>query len=246
MPAATGLGRGGRPGEATPSLLYAPDLGVLGSSVRLSSEEAHYVARVIRARVGDTADATDGRGALARLRFLSVGPEARAEVISVERAERRRRAWLWCGAPERGRADWLVEKLAELGVERFQPLACEGAPWPAGEARIERWNRLAIAALRQSRRSFLMEVRSPVSVEAALEAIERPASCWVGDPGGRPAGADVHAAGLQILAIGPFGGFRARERGRLEAAEFAPICLADGRLRTETAALSMAAWWAAR
>jgi len=231
---------------ATPSLLYTPELGAVGSVLKLSSEEAHYVARVIRGRVGDTAGATDGRGTLASLRLLNVGHEVRAEVISVERAERRRRAWLWCGAPERGRADWLVEKLAELGVARFQPMVCDGAPWPAGEARIERWRRLAIAALRQSRRTILMEVRPPVSVEAAVGAIERPASCWVGDPDGRPAGADVHAAGLAILAIGPSGGFRARERERLEAAEFTPICLADGRLRTETAALSMAAWWAAR
>ena len=232
------------PDAATPSLLYAPDLGASGSVFQLSREEAHYVARVCRARAGDLADATDGRGAVARLRLVSVGADVRAEVVSIERPERKRGTRLWCGAPERGRADWLVEKLAELGVASFQPLECEGAPWPAGAARMERWRRLAIAALRQSRRAFLMEIRPPVSVGEAIQTMEHPAGCWVGDRDGRPAGAAVRPAPFEIGAIGPSGGFRGRERERLDAAGFVPIRLADGRLRTETAAVTLAAWWA--
>ncbi len=227
-----------------PSLLYAPDLGGPGSVLLLSTEEAHYLARVCRARAGDYATATDGRGSRARLRLASVGSEVRAEVLSVERLERKRRAWAWCGAPERGRADWLVEKLAELGVERFQPLESEGASWASGAARVQRWNRLAIGALRQARRAFLMEVRSPVTVEAALAALEPRASCWIADSGGRNAGLKAAPAGLAVGAIGPAGGFNVRERKRFETAGFAAIRLADGRLRTETAALSWAAWWA--
>ena len=220
--------------------------------LRLAPEEAHYVARVCRARAGDIAEATDGRGALARLRLTSVGAAVSAEVVAVDRIERKRRAWLWCGAPERGRADWMVEKLAELGVERFQPLECEGAAWPAGATRIERWMRLAVAALRQSRRVHLLEIHDPVTVEVAIATMEHPAFCVVGDPDGRPAGAgartggpEAHAFALEIGAIGPSGGFSPRERQRLAAAGFAPTRLADARLRTETAAVSLAAWWAA-
>jgi len=238
---------------ATPSLLYAPELGASGSVLSLAPEEAHYVARVCRARAGDTVEATDGRGALARLRLTSVGADVSAEVVTVDRVQRRRRAWLWCGTPERGRADWMVEKLAELGVERFQPLECEGASWPAGAARSERWRRLAIAALRQSRRVFLLEIRDPVTVEQAIATMERPALCRVGDPAGVPAGAGdgsgdrvAGAGGLEIGAIGASGGFGAPDRARLEAAGFVPTRLADARLRTETAAVCLAAWWAAR
>jgi 16S rRNA (uracil1498-N3)-methyltransferase len=220
--------------------------------LRLAPEEAHYVARVCRARAGDIAEATDGRGALARLRLTSVGAAVSAEVVAVDRIERKQRAWLWCGAPERGRADWMVEKLAELGVERFQPLECEGASWPAGAARIERWRRLAVAALRQSRGAFLLEIRDPVTVDEAIATMVRPALCRVGDPAGRPAGAGAPPGGpaargdaLEIGAIGPSGGFGAADRARLEVAGFVPTRLADARLRTETAAVCLAAWWAA-
>ena len=175
-----------------------------------------------------------------------MGATVSAEVVLVERAERGCRTVLWCGAPEGGRADWLVEKLAELGVERFQPVECEGARWPAGAGRSERWRRLAIAALRQSRRAFLVEIRAPVRVEQAIETLEHPAVCVVGDPSGcSPHAAAPSGGGLGIGAIGPSGGFSPRERALLTAAGFAPIRLADGLLRTETAAISLAAWWAA-
>ena len=88
---------------ATPSLLFAPDLGAPGTTLALSREEAHYVARVCRAREGDFAEATDGRGTVARLLLRSVAREVRAEVVSVERRDRSFRTWLLCGAPERGR-----------------------------------------------------------------------------------------------------------------------------------------------
>jgi 16S rRNA (uracil1498-N3)-methyltransferase len=237
-------GSAGAREAAIPSRLYAPELGAAGSVLELSPEEAHYVARVCRARAGDLAEATDGRGVIARLELVSVGTGVRAEVLSVDQARRERRTWLWCGAPERGRADWLVEKLAELGVERFQPLDCQGEPWAAGEARSRRWNRLAVAALRQSRRAFLMAIGSPLPLEVALETIEPAAALWVGDPAGRPAARGERPASLEVGAIGPSGGFAARDRERLEAAGFVPIALADGRLRTETAALSLASWLA--
>ena len=234
---------------ATPSLLFAPDLGAPGTTLALSREEAHYVARVCRAREGDFAEATDGRGAVARLVLRSVAREVRAEVVSVERRDRSFRTWLLCGAPERGRADWLVEKLAELGVERFQPLECDGSPWPAGATRLERWRRIAIAALRQSRRAHLLEIRPPVPVQAALASIDAPGERWLGDPDGPPGparrpGRTGHP--LEVGAIGPSSGFTEAERKCFLAAGFESIRLADARLRTETAAVGMAAWWAAR
>jgi len=168
----------------------------------------------------------------------------RAQVLSVERTGRERQAWIWCGAPEQGRADWLVEKLAELGVSRFQPLDCERESWPSGPARMERWKRLAIAALRQSRRTFLLDILPPASVGEALGTAPGDALRWLADPSGGSPGPAPKAAATEIGAVGPSGGFTSAEREALVAAGFAPVCLADGRLRTETAALSLASWLA--
>jgi len=44
--------------------------------------------------------------------------------------------------------------------------------------------------------------------------------------------------------IGPAEGVDDRERGLLEARGFKPISLGESRLRSETAAMAWAAWWA--
>jgi len=232
------------PAEAAPSFLWVPELAVEPGAVELSLEESHYLARVCRARPGDQVFATDGRGRLAELRILSLGRRARAEVERIERSDRRRRAWVWCGAPEGRRADWLVEKLAELGIEAWQPLECERARWRNSQGVIERWRRLAVAALRQSRRRFLMEIRPPVTLEEAAGTIPEGSLRWLADAAGGRGGAPPAGAACAIGVVGPAAGFSAGERDRLAALGFQAMCLADGRLRSETAALAWAAWWA--
>ena len=212
----------------------------------LSEDESHYVSRVVRARAGDRLSATDGRGALATLVVTRLGRGVTAEVESFDRAERERRAWVWCGAPEGQRADWLVEKLAELGVEEGQPLESDRGEWGAPRGRIERWRRLAIAAMRQSRRRFLLELREPISLDQAIERIPENARLWLTTPGGTRDPAPAPEATLSLAAIGPAAGFTETEHARLSGEGFQPISLSDGRLRTETAAIAWASWWSSR
>ena len=118
--------------EAAPALLYLPGLPAAGARVELAGAEAHYVARVCRARAGERLEATDGNGARATLRLLEVRGAVAAEVEAVTRETPVRPAWVLCGAPEGERADWLVEKLAELGVARFQPVDTSRGSLAAG------------------------------------------------------------------------------------------------------------------
>jgi 16S rRNA (uracil1498-N3)-methyltransferase len=229
--------------EASPSYIFAPDLPGVGQSLELSEAESRYLVRVCRARQGDRATATDGCGTIATLRLDSLHPRVRAEIESVHREELRRRAWVWCGAPEGERADWLVEKLAELGVTVWQPIQCERGRWRRGADRQERWRRLAIAALRQSRRRHLMEVREPIELEAALSQVPDGSARWLATIEGGRCGLPDPCCALSVGAIGPAGGLSARDQASLEASGFRPICLSENRLRTETAALAWAVWW---
>src|SRR5207237_366096 len=81
------------------------------------------------------------------------------------------------------RGDWLVEKLAEIGVELWQPLDCERARWRAGEARLERWRRLARAALCQSRQVWEMEILEPIPV-TGLASRSGGGAKWLAGPAG--------------------------------------------------------------
>ncbi len=231
--------------EALPALLYLPALAGPGTQVDLDAAEAHYVARVCRARAGERLEATDGRGARATLRLVTVRGGVRVEVEAVRHEPLARPAWVLCGAPEGERADWLVEKLAELGVTRFQPVDTARGAWRRAADRRERWERLAVAALRQSRRVHRMAILEPTPLDRALAGL--PAGCgrWLADADGLPVPGTTAGQGLPgVGLIGPSGGLDGGERDAALEAGFRPIRLADARLRAETAALAWAAWWA--
>jgi 16S rRNA (uracil1498-N3)-methyltransferase len=249
-----------------PSFILVDELGEAGTELALPDAESHYVARVCRARAGDHVHATDGRGTLAELELLEVGKEVRARIRSAGRRERGRVAELWCGAPEGERADWLIEKLAELGTARLALIDTERARWKVGAARLARWRRLAVAALRQSQQCWRMEILEATELSAALGALEasppldqrrdaarggesthasahQDGGRWLADPQGTAPGA-APRHGVALGAVGPAAGFSPAERGALIERDFQPMSLAAGRLRTETAAVAWAAWWA--
>lgn len=230
------------PAEAAPGFVHVPGLDVGAARLRLSEEESHYVARVCRARAGDSLSGSDGRGRVAKLTVTELAPAVIVRVESVETVARARNAHLLTGAPAGQRADWMVEKLAELGIGRWTPVECERAGWGRAAGRRDRWQRLAVAALRQSRSAYLIEIEEPVGLEAALAGVAAGADRWLADATGSP----LEPAGTDsAVAVGPSTGFTPQERKLLDEGGFRPVRLAPNRLRTETAAVAWAGWWSA-
>lgn len=231
--------------EAAPSFLYLPALAGAGQSLTLDLDEARYVAKVVRARAGDRLTATDGAGLVATLVVESSRPEVVLRVDALEHWPPPAPRHLLCGAPEGERGDWLVEKLAELGVTHFQPVDTDRVSWP-DHLRQDRWARLAVAALRQSRSAWLMQLAEPLELAAALLEL-LPESRWLADPDGVAPGALPEPADAAVAgAVGPSSGFSDTELKLLATHGFVLVKLAAARLRTETAALALASRWAAR
>jgi 16S rRNA (uracil1498-N3)-methyltransferase len=230
-------------GSGPPSFLHLPDLRAQGERFTLEGEEARYVTRVVRAREGEQVTASDGKGYVATLRIERVRPDVVLVRETFREHPRPASARILCGAPEGERGDWLVEKLAELGVTDLQPLECERARWPA--ARDARWDRLAVAALRQSRAAWQMSIHPAVGLIEAVAAA-REGTRWLAEPDGEPAAGQLPAADAPVVAaIGPAPGFSEPERKALRGSGFTPVRVAGRRLRTETAGVAVAALWAA-
>jgi 16S rRNA (uracil1498-N3)-methyltransferase len=230
------------PADAAPSFVWVPELCKPGGRLELPESEIRYLARVCRARAGDRVTVTDGRGWLASAR-LTPGRPLEAEIETLEHRPEDRRAVVLCGAPEGQRADWLVEKLAELGVSEFQPIDCEREAWERSAGRINRWQRLAVAALKQSRRCHLLQILDPLPLAEAISRLSEVATRWLADPGGTWAGGQRPDGRECIGLVGPASGLTSLERSQLSDLEFRRIRLSDARLRTETAALAWASWW---
>lgn len=228
------------PARETPSLLYLPELPAAGGEAVLSEDESHYVTRVCRLGPGAALEATDGAGRIAALELLGTAPRVTARVTGARTVARARESWVLCGAPEGQRGDWVVEKLAELGVARFVPVQARRAEWRG--VRVDRWRKLAIAALRQSRRAHLLDVLAPVDLATALRILPEGASRWLAAQDGEVAPAPG-GAGVQVGAVGPAEGWDDAERSAFADAGFQRLRLADARLRAETAAVAWAVWW---
>lgn len=231
--------------DAAPSFVYLPELAGLQGTVALDGDEARYLSRVVRAREGEHVTASDGEGLLATLVVVRSRPDVVVEVTESRRVPAPSTSRLLCGAPEGDRGDWMVEKLAELGVTELVPVDGVRARWPE-PLRADRWERLAVAALRQSRSAWRMRIAPRVGLRQAIEGLgagER----WLADPSGAPVGEQVCGAGTSVTgAVGPSSGFSDEERKMLQECGFVLVGLAGSRLRTETAALALAAHWAAR
>lgn len=232
--------------DAVPAFVYAPEIAEPGAAIRFGREDSHYLLRVCRVRAGQRFSVTDGRGRVARVVLVGTGTDAAGEVEAVEVVATPPAARLLCGAPEGERADWLVEKLVELGVTDFVPVDCERGPWERFPRRSERLRRVAVAALRQCRRAHLLEIHPVQSLAEAIAAVPPGGERWLASEGADLARAPAGQAGPCTGVVGPSAGLSESETASCIASGFEPISLAGARLRTETAALAMAAWWAAR
>ncbi|MEO5988953.1 MAG: RsmE family RNA methyltransferase [Candidatus Eisenbacteria bacterium] len=232
------------PAEGAPSLVYLPQLASLAPECTIEGEEAHYLSRVVRARPGERVLATDGAGLRVTFEVIESRPDVRLRRLVVQQCLQTRSLTLAVGAPEGGRADWLIEKAAELGATGFTPLDCERGAWK--DWRAERLERLAIAGLRQSLGCHRLLVDPPVRFADWIESQTEGVSRFEAAPDGVAVVAQpAPPSGPSIVAIGPSSGFSNPERKALLENGFKALAMAASRLRTETAGVAAAAWWAA-
>lgn len=216
---------------------------VAGDRVVLRGEEAHHAARVCRCRAGDLIDATDGAGTLYRCRVVVCSADmTETEILErlPEHGEARARATL-AVAPVKGeRFDWLVEKAVEAGAARIVPILTERTVVEGG-GRHERWERVALAAMKQSKRSRLTEVAEARPFNEVLPEMAREMDllllAWEGAGASDPLSKVIPSSPVATagILVGPEGGFTDEEVAAARSAGARPFSLGPRRLRTETA-----------
>jgi 16S rRNA (uracil1498-N3)-methyltransferase len=221
----------------------------------LSGSEAHHLAHVMRAHIGDEVLLFDGSGAEYTARVEQVGrSEIRLAVVSRREADVELAVELALGValPKGERQRWLVEKAVELGVRCLTPLvARRGVAQPSGTA-IVRLRRAVIEASKQCGRNRLMEIAEPQPLAEYLTRQAADTLRWFAHPGGMPWSAAFTTAGQRPaprgarLAVGPEGGFDDQEVALAREHGWQIVDLGPRTLRVETAALALAAVAAAQ
>ena len=219
---------------------YAPDI---CTEAVLPEVESGHAVRVLRRRVGDELEVVDGRGGLYRCRLVGDRPKAAAVEI-VERIELPK---VWkpsitvAVAPTKhtDRMEWLVEKLVEIGIDRFVPVRCKRSE--RKDFKVERVEKIAVSAMKQSLKAVLPSMEPLTTLSAFLKGCGVEGQRFVGwcdDSAPRQLLAKTYTPGADVaILIGPEGDFTPEEIEECRAAGFIPVTMGDNRLRTETAAL---------
>lgn len=233
------------PPQSTPRLFVEPAL-TQGEQRRIDGQQGHYLASVMRLKVGHPVKLFDD----ATGEWLGVASEVRKRdvVLEVREKLREREAvpdlWL-CAAPiKKGRIDWVVEKACELGVARVAPVMTRRAV--VDKLNLDRLRAHMIEAAEQCGRTALPELVEPVKLAAMLRDWPDGRTLFFADEtGGAPALAAMRAhPGPAAILVGPEGGFDAEERDAIRATPGAVgISLGPRILRAETAAAAAVSLW---
>ncbi len=218
--------------------------------VWLEGREARHARGARRLGVGDEVVVFDGTGGEARGRITELG-ESRIAVSIVERRIPSRSGaglTMFVAMPKGDRADWLVEKAAELGATRLVPLKTARGVVVPSATRIERWGRKCVEAAKQSGATIPMRIEAALGADAISGRVGEFARMLVGERGGDAVRmADLMGEltkGETAVIVGPEGGLTSEELGVLSRATVRAVRLGDSTLRIETAAIAFAAAWA--
>jgi 16S rRNA (uracil1498-N3)-methyltransferase len=209
--------------------------------VILQGPEAHHLGAVCRVRPGDTVCLFNGDGHEYPARVVEVTRrDVTVEVLSVA-TPGREEPWRFHVAaplPKGDRAQFLVEKLTELGVQVLTLLSTERSVVHPREAKIDKLHRYVIEASKQGGRNVLMDIEGPVALAEFARDPSLPACRLLAHPSGAAPWPGPNTP--TVAMVGPEGGFTVEEvRLAVEAGWFC-VGLGPRILRVETAAVAMA------
>lgn len=219
---------------------YTPD--ELGpGEYTLAGAEAHHIATVRRFASGDSIILFNGDGHDYPAEILAVSKKS--VTLNILRAEAINRELpfpivIASALPKGDRADFLIEKLTELGVTRFVPLITARSVVLPKDSTVEKFTRGVIEASKQCGRNRLMSIDMPRTWDAFLKLPDLPDSRIVLHTGPE---LTRTVGGGGAFAVGPEGGFTSEEVDVALAGGWRAASLGPRVLRVETAALVAAA-----
>ncbi len=235
--------------------LYLPNRLQAGQIVPLDHDQAHYLGRVLRLRVGDTIGVFDGQGTECAAEVLSI-ERRRATVrlhdaLSIE-PEPRVAIRLLQGIPRGERMDFTLQKCTELGAAAFVPVMTARSVVRLDSARADKrqshWQRITASACEQCGRRWVPTISEPITFDSVVTQLPPQDTRLLLTQTADAALATITidtADGIDLL-VGPEGGFETEELDLAINAGFQPVSIGPRVLRSETAGIAALAILQAR
>ncbi|MCH5138158.1 16S rRNA (uracil(1498)-N(3))-methyltransferase [Clostridiaceae bacterium UIB06] len=227
---------------------FVPKSNIVGDTATIEGDDVKHIYKVLRLEVGDNVSINncDGEEFLGRIEDIN---KKQVIVKCTEKLELNNESpievYLFQGLPKSSKMDLIVQKATELGVKEVTPIITERVVVKneLGEfKRLDRWNRIVLEACKQSKRSIIPKVNTPLEFDELLDLLKNMDLIVVPyenaeDHGIKNMMKSINKSHIKKIAviIGPEGGFEEEEINRLKELEAYIVTLGPRIFRTETA-----------
>ena len=217
-------------------LYYSHPRSINGDKITLEDEEFHHAVNVMRNSVGDFIYITDGTGNLFKTQITEVLNKILIAHITEVKEFKNEAAHIFFCLPilkNTDRMKFAIEKCVELGITNF--IFFSSKRTIPQKLNIKKFQKTAVAAMKQSLRSFLPQIDS-ASFEEIINLKEN--KILFDQHSKRTFDGSVKFDNPIYLLFGPEGGFDKLELDKVSNTN--RFCLSTKRLRTETAVIKCA------
>lgn len=222
----------------------------------IMGSDVNHIKNVLRLKPGEeiaVKNGVDGREYRCGIEeFTQDSVICSLRFIKEEGVELPSKIFLFQGLPKADKMELIIQKSVELGVFEVIPLAVKRCVVKLDEkkavAKIKRWQGIAEAAAKQSKRGIVPIVREPMAMREAVAYAQGMDVKLIpyelaGDMARTKEIIEAIRPGQSVAVfIGPEGGFEQSEVEEALAANIMPVTLGKRILRTETAGITVLSW----
>ena len=216
---------------------YTPNIDLKSESYIFNEVESKHVAKVLRKRVGDVLNLTNGNGKIIKSKLSSVSSKiCVVKLLEIKDIPAPKTAIHMIVAPTKNvtRFEWFLEKATELGVYKITPLLCDRSE--RKYIKHDRCEKVIQAAIKQSLRAY-MPILNPLTPLKELDLKGPTFFAHCTESPKKSLRDVVNGHSNCSILIGPEGDFSKAEIAWANDQSFTAVHLGNNRLRTETAAL---------
>ena len=227
---------------------FVPQENFNGSEIIINGEDVKHIYKVLRLKEGQSININNCNGQEFLAEIFSIGKaEVKCNIIKeiFLNNESPLKVSLYQGLPKAAKMDLIAQKAAEIGVVSITPVITERVVVKneLGEyKKIDRWNRIALEASKQSKRTIIPKINDVMQFENMINEIKGLDLIVVPyeeqeNYGIKSLIKDIEKDKISTAAviIGPEGGFQSSEIEQLKEVGAHIVTLGPRILRTETA-----------
>lgn len=229
---------------------------IQGNRIIITGNDVNHIRNVLRMKKGEEISVSNGvdhkeyRCGIEE--FLEEEIICSLRFIKEDGMELSSKVYLFQGLPKADKMELIIQKAVELGVFEIIPVATRRSVVKLDEkkakSKVERWQGIAEAAAKQSKRRIVPKVNQVLSMKEALkyaggmEIRLIPYELAEGMQETKRVIENLQGGQTVAVFIGPEGGFEEGEIRDAMEEGMIPITLGKRILRTETAGLTVLAW----